>query len=233
MKTPVDELLNAQQPHWEKTFSERADLFGVEPSHPAQRASEAFKKDGAVKILELGAGQGRDTIFFARQGFQVSVLDYSKEGLEAIEKKAQDLGLSQSITTLRHDIRQALPFADESFDACYSHMLYCMALTTAELEFLSREVLRVLKPGGLNIYTARNTSDKHYETGIHCGEDMWEVGGFVVHFFGREKVKLLAKGYEAVSTEEFDEGELPRRLYLVAMRKEAEKTGLPPKGHRT
>jgi hypothetical protein len=35
-------------------------------------------------------------------------------------------------------------------DICYSHMLYCMALTTSELEFLSQEVRRVLKPGGLN-----------------------------------------------------------------------------------
>ena len=37
-------------------------------------------------------------------------------------------------------------------------MLYCMALTTSELEFLSKEILRALKPGGLNFYTVRNTT---------------------------------------------------------------------------
>ena len=51
--------LDAQQSHWGKTFSEKTDLFGVEPCYPARRASEAFKQEGAVKILELGAGQDR------------------------------------------------------------------------------------------------------------------------------------------------------------------------------
>ena len=59
-------------------------------------------------------------------------------------------------------------------------MLFCMALTTADLESLSDEIRRVLKPAALNIYTVRNTTDVHYRTGIHRGEDMWEVGGFLM-----------------------------------------------------
>lgn len=99
-------------------------------------------------------------------------------------------------------------------------MLYCMALTTPELEFLSKEILRVLKPGGLSIYTVRNTTDAHYRTGIHRGEDMWEIGGgFIVHFFSKEKVEHLAKGYEIVNIEEFEEGELPKKLFLVTLQK--------------
>jgi hypothetical protein len=98
-------------------------------------------------------------------------------------------------------------------------MLFCMALTTADLESLSDEIRRVLKPAALNIYTVRNTTDVHYRTGIHRGEDMWEVGGFIVHFFNREKVEHLAKGYGIVNVEEFEEGDLPGKLYLVALRK--------------
>ena len=59
------------------------------------------------------------------------------------------MGASSSVITVRHDVRQPLPFDDNSLDGCYSHMLYCMALTTTELEFLAEEVRRVLKPGGL------------------------------------------------------------------------------------
>ena len=56
------------------------------------------------------------------------------------------------------------------------------------------EVRRVLKPGGLNIYTVRNTADPHYRTGIDRGDDMWEIGGgFVVHFFSRKTVEHLAQ----------------------------------------
>ena len=218
-KRKVEEVLNNQHRHWENMLLNKPDMFGTEPSDPAQKAAELFKKEGRVKILELGGGQGRDTIFFAQNGFQVTVLDYCESGIEAITQKSKGLGVSKSITAACHDARKPLPFDDETFDACYSHMLYCMALTTAELEFLSDEIRRVLKPNGLNIYTVRNTKDPHFQTGIHQGEEIYEIGGFVIHFFSKEKVGHLAKGFEIVSIDEFEEGGLPRRLFRVTLRK--------------
>jgi len=215
----VKEILGKQRQHWGNTFLKNPDMFGEGPSDSAQKAAELFKKEGKAKILELGGGQGRDTIFFAQSGFRVYVLDYCEGAVEAITQKAQALGLSQSITAMCHDVRNPLPFDEQSFDACYSHMLYCMALTTSELEFLSDEVRRILKPRGLNIYTVRHTGDAHYGTGIHRGEDMYEVGGFIVHFFSKEKVDHLAKGCEIVGIDEFEEGGLPRKLFRVTLRK--------------
>ncbi len=194
-------------------------MFGVEPSDSARKAAEIFKEEGKKEIIELGCGQGRDTIFFLQNGFRVDALDYTEKGLQGITGKAKELRLSKFISARVHDARDPLPFDDASFDACYSHMLFCMALTTAELRFLSDEIGRVLKPGGLNIYTVRHTGDAHYRAGIHRGEDMYEMGGFIVHFFSREKVELLAKGYEIVSIDEFEEGGLPRKLFRVTLRK--------------
>ena len=79
-----------------------------------------------------------------------------------------------------------MPFESNSFDACYSHMLYCMALTLDELIKLNKEIKRVLKPGGVNIYTARNTDDGDYKKGIHRGEDLYEIDGFIIHFFSKK-----------------------------------------------
>ncbi|HII02467.1 TPA: class I SAM-dependent methyltransferase [Methanosarcinaceae archaeon] len=212
--------LNSQQPHWENVFSNSSSRFGEEASYPARRAAERFKKEGKTKILELGGGQGRDSCFFAKEGFSVHVLDYTENGTRAIKEKAEESGLSGSVKALRHDVRDHLPFEDETFDACYSHMLYCMALTIEELEFLCTEVKRVLKPGGVNIYTARHSGDAHYGTGTLRGEDMYEIkGGFIVQFFSREKVEHLAEGYESFEVEEFEEGDLPRKLFMVTMRK--------------
>ena len=211
-------VLDAQRLQWERTFEE-PNAFGVNPSFPAQQAAALFKREGVTELLELGGGQGRDTLFFAGNGFRVHVADYSDRAIEAISEKSRSLGLADSIIAGTADVRKPLPFAGKQFDACYSHMLYCMALTTPELEALSREIRRVLKPGGLNIYTVRNTTDAHYKTGIHRGEDMYEVGGYIVHFFSREKIQHLAQGYDVVSIEDFQEGGLPRRLFLVTLRK--------------
>ena len=211
--------LENQQSHWEKTFASYAEMFGEEPSEPAKKAIRLFRQTGINKILELGGGQGRDTIYFAQNGFHVSILDYTDAAIEAIEKKAETLGLSHLITAIRHDVKKPLPFEAETFDACYSHMLYCMAFTTHELQFLSQEVRRVLKHNGINIYTARNTNDKHYRTGIPRGEDMYEVNGFIVHFFNHEKITLLADGYTIDEISEFEEDDLPRKLFQVISRK--------------
>ena len=98
-------------------------------------------------------------------------------------------------------------------------MLYCMVLTTPEIDRLSAEIRRVLVPGGLNVYTVRHTADAHYKTGVHRGEDMYDVGGFIVHFFTRDRVEALAKDWQLLGIDQFEEGCLPRRLFRVTLRK--------------
>ncbi len=219
-KTPECDVLNAQHEHWEETFSDKPDMFGEALSEPARRAIDLLQRKNKKVILELGCGQGRDTLHLARSGFKVTAADYTDAAVEAIREKARVAGIPEHVTAVKQDVRQPLAFADESFDACYSHMLYHMALTTPELERLSREIWRLLKPGGLNIFTVRHTEDPHYGRGIHRGEDMWEMGGFIVHFFDRAKVLRVARGYEILGIEQFEEGGLPRKLFCVVLRKE-------------
>ena len=94
-----------------------------------------------------------------------------------------------------------------------------MALTTKELQFLSDEILRVLKNGGVNIYTVRHTGDGDYKNEIHRGEDLYENDGFIVHFFSKEKVQQLSNGFDIVNIENFEEGEFPRKLFHVTLKK--------------
>jgi SAM-dependent methyltransferase len=212
-------VLDAQQRHWERMLASHPEMFGHNPSEPAPYAADLFERNGVQRVLELGGGQGRDSLFFAARGFTVHVLDYAEAGVEAIQARARAAGLADHLTVARHDVRERLPFEDASFDACYSHMLFCMALTEAELRALSLEVLRVLRPGGFNVLTVRNTSDQDYGRGVHRGEDLYENQGFAVHFFDGAKVERVANGFEFVAIEEFEEGRLPRRLFRVTLRK--------------
>ena len=194
-------------------------MLGLEPSIPAKKSLELFKKQNITKIIELGAGLGRDTIFFAQNSTHVKVLDYSLSGINVINKKAEKLNLSNFISTKIFDVREKLPFEDNSVDACFSHMLYCMALTNNDLENLNNEIHRILKPKGINIYTVRHTNDGDFKKGIHIGEDLYENDGFIVHFFSKDKVKSLLKGFENISIDEFEEGGFPRKLYFVVNKK--------------
>lgn len=214
-------VLDAQARHWESTLGTKPEMFGRDPSEPARRSFAEFRAAGVERILELGGGQGRDSLFFAAEGFAVHVLDYAPAGVEAILRKAEQAGLGSRLTVAQHDVRRPLPVPDATVDACYSHMLFCMALTTTELEALSREILRVLRPGGLSVYTVRNTSDPDFGRGIPRGEALYENQGFIVHFFDRAKVERLAHGFELVGVEELEEGKLPRRLFRVVLRKPA------------
>jgi SAM-dependent methyltransferase len=147
------------------------------------------------------------------------MLDYSQVAVKDVTAKAQASGLNNVVTAMRHDVREPLPFRAETFETAFSHMLYCMPITNAEVERLSQEILRVLKPGGLNILTVRHTGDPHYGTGIHRGEQMYEVGGVIVNFFDRAKMETVSKGYLVVSIDECEEGGMPRRLFRVTLRK--------------
>ncbi|MGE5790744.1 MAG: class I SAM-dependent methyltransferase [Syntrophaceae bacterium] len=211
--------LDQQQLHWDRAYTAEMDFFGDEPSLAARRAAERFLEAGCSLLLELGAGQGRDTLYLASLGFSVYALEYSESGLWGIIDKGVKTDLGEMITPVFHDLRKPLPFQDASLDGCFSHMLYCMAFSRAELEFLNGEICRVLKPGGLNIYTVRHKGDAHYGKGTHIGEDLYEFNGFIVHYFDRAMVDHLAEGFELLDVEEFEEGSLPRKLFQVTLRK--------------
>ncbi|MGW0760121.1 class I SAM-dependent methyltransferase [Streptomyces sp. NPDC002814] len=209
-------LAREQRRHWQRTYAGHPDLYGDEPSAPAVYAAELFRRAGAHEVLELGAGHGRDALYFAREGFAVHATDFSAEGLERLSARAAGSGLS--VTTTVHDVREPLPLPDASEDGVFAHMLLCMALSTEEIHALVTEVRRVLRPGGAFVYSVRHIGDAHYGAGVSHGDDIFEHGGFAVHFFDRTLVEELAEGWEGVDVYAFEEGELPRRLWRVTQR---------------
>ena len=214
----ISTLIADQREHWEITLSANPEMFGAEPSDSGRYAIKRFANDGVTHVLELGAGQGRDSIGFLRAGFKVHAIDYADDAVSSIAVAAGP-ALVDRLTTSVHDVREPLLFPDDSFDACYSHMLFTMALSTLELKALAREIRRVLRPGGLCIYTVRHIGDAHYGTGRSLGDGLFENGGFVVHFFDRSLVNDLAVGFVVEEVTEFEEGGLPRKLWRVTERK--------------
>ena len=59
-------------------------MFGLEPSIAAKQSLELFKEKNIKNIIELGAGLGRDTIFFAQNSIKVKALDYSPTAIKTV-----------------------------------------------------------------------------------------------------------------------------------------------------
>ncbi|MFF9147178.1 class I SAM-dependent methyltransferase [Streptomyces sp. NPDC014861] len=215
MASTEKDLAGVQREHWQGTYAAHPGMYGEQPSAPAIHAAGVFGAAGVREVLELGAGHGRDTLYFAREGFTVQATDFSPVGLEQLREAARAQDIAGRVTTAVHDVREALPQPDASVDAVFAHMLLCMALSTGEIRAAVGEIRRVLRPGGVLVYTVRHTGDAHHGAGTAHGDDIYEHGGFAVHFFDRDLVDTLASGWTLNEVHAFEEGDLPRRLWRV------------------
>lgn len=93
----------------------------------------------AKNLLEIGAGIGRDTLFFSDQGLDVLATDLTEENVAHCREK----GLLAEVMDVCD-----LNLPPESFDAVYS--LNCLLhVPKAEFQTALQSIFRVLKPDGL------------------------------------------------------------------------------------
>ena len=63
---------------WNNVYSNDSSFFGDEPSKFALMCHEDFAKHNVKKVLELGFGQARDSLFFASKGLEFMLLIHPK-----------------------------------------------------------------------------------------------------------------------------------------------------------
>ena len=211
--------LNNQEEYWETNYTNKPKMFGLIPSFAAVESLKVFKKKNISSIVELGAGLGRDTIFFAKNNIKVEALDYSKTAVKSIKKKIKELNLTKFVSAKVFDVRKKLPFKNNSIQGIFSHMLYCMALKNLEVQNLNNEILRVLVKGGVNIYTVRNFEDGDYKNGVHIEDETYQNDGFIINFFSKKKIEKLLVGFSNIKIDRFNEGDFPRKLFIVQNQK--------------
>ena len=96
------------------------------------------------KILDAGAGAGRNLHWFVQQGFSVFGTDRALEAVAALQQNYPELP--------EHCFRVApvelLPFTDAFFDHVISSAVLHFAENEQHFEQMFAEMIRVLKPGG-------------------------------------------------------------------------------------
>lgn len=158
-------------------------------------ARSLVKKVRPGKLLDVGCGNGTDSVFFASHGFAVTATDFSESGIDILVKSAKEQGLQ--ITALLHDTAKKFPLADNSFDVIYAHLAlhYFDDLTTRAV---FSEMERLLKPGGLLFVKCKSTDDALYGEGEEVGPDMYR-SDHVRHFFSRQYMTSVLAGFHIVS----------------------------------
>ncbi|MCC7466512.1 MAG: class I SAM-dependent methyltransferase [Saprospiraceae bacterium] len=96
------------------------------------------------RILDAGAGAGRNLHYFVHQGFEVYAADRNPEALSVLKSCYPDLP-AERIVAAEVD---ALPFPDGFFQHVISSAVLHFAASHAHFERMFAEMVRVLKPGG-------------------------------------------------------------------------------------
>ena len=98
-----------------------------------------IKNEGKNSLLEIGAGPGKDSLFFKNQGLQVVSTDLSPEMVRLCREKGLEAYEMDFLNLI---------FPNVHFDALYA--LNCLLhVPKAELPVVLNEIHRVLKPTGL------------------------------------------------------------------------------------
>ncbi|MBP6945818.1 MAG: class I SAM-dependent methyltransferase [Candidatus Pacebacteria bacterium] len=147
------------------------------PNPFAKRAYVLMEKKNVKRVLDLGCGDGRDSLYFARQGITVEAFDFSESGIESLKKK------NPSIKAHIGDIRN-LPFKKNSFDAIYAH-LSLHYFSDSETEKIFSKIHAMLKKDGLLFVKCKSTDDLLFGKGKKIAENTYR-SGHVRHFFTKD-----------------------------------------------
>ncbi|HEY31915.1 MAG TPA: class I SAM-dependent methyltransferase [Dehalococcoidia bacterium] len=185
---------------WERIYRQQGDLqFDILPK--IRRASRLFKKRGYEKVLDLGCGTGKHSIFLGQEGFSVYATDMSQTGIDIAKRKAASLGIS-SIQFKQHDMI-SIPFAGKSFDAVICIWTIYHG-TLGRIRETVNEIHRVLKPGGMVLTDFLSVDDctyrvgKEIENNTFLGEKKTEED-VPHHYSTREELKQLFSAFKQLS----------------------------------
>lgn len=115
------------------TYYQTEDLFG-EPYPELVTFFSTYPRKG--KLLDLGCGQGRDSIAIARLGYEVIGIDNSAVGIAQMNKKAIDE--NQNLTGVVDDIYQYEAFSDFDFILLDSMFHFTKKDQQKEIDFIKK-----------------------------------------------------------------------------------------------
>lgn len=161
------------------------------------------------KVLDLGCGAGRHTIFLAENGFEAYGIDISENAVVEAEKRTQEKNLS---VVYKVAPCESIPFEDEFFDAlvAYGTIYYGDVYM---VKHAIGEIFRLLNKGGKALLAVRSLEDYRYDSSLEIEPHTIIVheqdqtksaaneNGMKMHFFSRTELQGLFSNFARIDIE--------------------------------
>lgn len=133
---------------YDQRYDQQGYYWGVRPSLVCLEVLKILPPDKRLKLLDIGCGEGRNAVFFARNGYHVSAFDSSEKGIQKAKELAEKASVRLDIFAA--DIKEFR--VSENIDILFS---------TGVLHYIPKELRneifvnykKLTKPNGLNVFS--------------------------------------------------------------------------------
>jgi tellurite methyltransferase len=101
---------------YEEEYKTPDYYWGTEPNKACYQILQAMPPVRHLKLLDIGCGEGKDAVFFARNGYDVTAFDVSDAGIEKTKRLAAQAGVH--VKVFKADIQDYR--LDSRFDIIFS-----------------------------------------------------------------------------------------------------------------
>ena len=145
---------------YDDSYKNTGDYFGLKPT---KLLVDWLDKLKSGLVLDIGAGQGRNTLFLAKQGYDVYAIDPSEVGIKTIEKKSKELKMP--LQEFVHCAVGGFEAYDPQGKQFSTILLFGILqhLTPADIELLAERVSLWAKSGAYFFISAFTTQDPGFE----------------------------------------------------------------------
>lgn len=187
---------------WDERFQQEDYVFGTEPNEFVKQAEPFFSMEG--QTLSIAEGEGRNSVFLAKQGHRVTAWDYAPSGLEKIQRLAESQGVR--VTTELVDLQEA-----EWQENVWDEVVCVFGHFPAELRAKTLQgIKKAVKPGGIFVCEVYSPYQLLFEYGSGGPKDLtllyrpedflglfsdWKIH----HFFMGEVVRHEGPGHNGLS----------------------------------